>query len=84
VVVDEQLEAASLSSAITEAGGEMLRRVFLFDSYRGKQVADGKKSLAFSLRFQSDERTLTDEEITTALTRVVRALEEKFGARLRA
>jgi len=84
VVVDEQLEAASLSSAITETGGEILRRVFLFDTYRGKQVADGKKSLAFSLRFQSDERTLTDEEITTALTRVIHALEEKFGARLRA
>ncbi len=84
VVVGEQLAAASLSSAITEAGGEILRRVFLFDTYRGKQVADGKKSLAFSLRFQSDERTLTDEEITTALTRVIHALEEKFGARLRA
>ncbi len=83
VVVDEAVEAAALNSAIIAAGGEILRRVLLFDVYRGKQVAEGKKSLAFGLRFQSDERTLTDEEITAAMERIVAELEGRFDAKLR-
>jgi phenylalanyl-tRNA synthetase beta chain len=83
VVVDEAVEAAALSSAIAAAGGEILRRVLLFDVYRGKQVGEGRKSLAFGLRFQSDERTLTDEEITAAMERIVEELERQFDAKLR-
>ncbi len=84
VVVDEGVEAAAVNEAILGAGGEILRGVTLFDVYRGKQMDEGKKSLAFGLRFQSRERTLTDEEITAASDNIVRALEEKFDARLRA
>ena len=63
VVVDEGIEAAAINAAILESGGDILRDVTLFDIYKGKQVGDNKKSLAFGLRFQSNERTLTDEEI---------------------
>jgi phenylalanyl-tRNA synthetase beta chain len=84
VVVDEQVEAAALISAITAAGGNILRHALLFDVYRGKQVDENKKSLAFSLRFQSDERTLTDEEITAVFAGIVADLERRFGAKLRA
>lgn len=56
----------------------------MFDIYRGEQVGEGKKSLAFSLRFQSGERTLTDDEVTAATSRIVKALEDRFDARLRA
>jgi phenylalanyl-tRNA synthetase beta chain len=83
VVVDEQVEAAALTSAIVAVGGELLRHVLLFDVYRGKQVDEGKKSLAFSLRFQSDQRTLRDEEITIAFDRIADELEKLFGAKLR-
>jgi phenylalanyl-tRNA synthetase beta chain len=84
VVVDERVDAAALDAAIVEAGGEILKSVLLFDVYRGKQVGEGKKSLAFSLRFQSGERTLTDEEIAAASERIVKTLEERFDAELRA
>jgi len=84
IVVDDAVEAAALYSAIRTAGGEMLKRVVLFDMYRGKQVGEGKKSLAFNLRFQSSDRTLTDEEVTAAFNRVVEELEKRFGAKLRA
>jgi phenylalanyl-tRNA synthetase beta chain len=83
IVVDEHLEASALRSTIAMAGGNMLRRVNLFDIYRGKQVGEGKKSVAFSLRFQSDERTLTDEEVTAVFDRIIGELEKRFSSKLR-
>jgi phenylalanyl-tRNA synthetase beta chain len=84
VVIDEAVETGALTSAIAEAGGEILRRVLLFDVYRGNQVGEGKKSLAFNLRFLSSERTLTDEEVGAACDRILKVLTDRFGARLRA
>ena len=84
VVVDESVEASALSATIAGAGGEILKDILLFDIYRGEQVGEDKKSLAFSLRFQSGERTLTDDEVTAATSRIVKALEDRFDARLRA
>ncbi len=83
VVVDEGVEAATLHAAMVAAGGETLKSVTLFDVYRGAQVGKNKKSLAFSLRFQSDERTLTDEEVTAGCTAIMNALEKGFNAKLR-
>lgn len=83
VVIDQHIEAAALKATIQEVGGETLRRTLLFDVYRGKQIEPDKKSLAFSLRFQSDTRTLTDDEITDAFNRIVAELEKRFGATLR-
>lgn len=83
VVVDEDIEAATLMSAIEEVGGETLKRTVLFDVYRGKQIASNKKSLAFSLRFQSNTRTLTDDEINESMRRIIAELEKRFGASLR-
>ncbi len=84
VVIDEDVEAAVVSGAIREAGGDILDNVLLFDIYRGKQVDEGKKSLAFSLRFQSHDRTLTDEEISAASDKIIKSLEKLFEAKLRA
>jgi phenylalanyl-tRNA synthetase beta chain len=55
-----------------------------FDVYRGDQVGPGKKSIAFSVAFQSPERTLTDEDAAELRDRIVEALERRFGAQLRA
>ena len=84
VVVDEGVEAAAVYEAIMGAGGKTLCDGVLFDVYRGKQIDEGKKSLAFGLRFQSRDRTLTDEEIAAASKNIMKALEKKFDARLRA
>jgi phenylalanyl-tRNA synthetase beta chain len=84
VVVDQEVEAAAVSAAIWRSGGDTLRDITLFDVYKGTQVGDRKKSLAFGLRFQSDERTLTDEEIAAASDTIVKILEERFDAKLRA
>ena len=55
-----------------------------FDVYRGEQVGEGRKSIAFAVSFQSEERTLTDEDAAELRERIVAALAERFGAELRA
>ncbi|MFQ5857681.1 MAG: phenylalanine--tRNA ligase subunit beta, partial [Anaerolineae bacterium] len=59
LVVDEDVPAAQVRDLIREAGGELLRRVELFDVYTGAQIPGGKKSLAYSLTYQAQDRTLT-------------------------
>jgi phenylalanyl-tRNA synthetase beta chain len=55
-----------------------------FDVYRGEQVGDGRKSIAFAVSFQSPERTLTDEDAAGLRGKIVAVLRERFGAELRA
>jgi phenylalanyl-tRNA synthetase beta chain len=84
VVIDEAVPAAEVKMVIEEAGGNLLRDVRLFDLYRGKQIEAGKKSLAYSLTFQADDRTLTDKDANKIRDKIVRRLGDKFGATLRA
>ena len=80
LLCDEETTVAELSGCITEAGGKLLRRVDLFDIYRGKGVAEGKKSVAFSLQLRADDRTLTDTDSEGVISKVLTALETKLGA----
>ena len=84
VAVDEDVEVGALVDASREAAGALLREARVFDVYRGGQVGAGRKSVAIHLAFQSPERTLTEEEATTAREHIVAALAERFSAELRA
>ena len=68
---------------ITGAAGKLLRDVKLFDIYRGTGVPEGKKSMAFSLELRADDRTLTDTDSESVVTKVLSALKEKLNAILR-
>lgn len=81
-VTDVEIPVLSLQKAIAEAVGKTLESIQLFDVYQGEQVGHGKKSVAFSLKLRSPERTLTDEEAEAAMKRAIKAL-EKMGAALR-
>jgi phenylalanyl-tRNA synthetase beta chain len=83
-VVDEEVPAAEVLAAIREAAGELLREVEVFDEYRGEQIGEGKRSLAFRVSFGSPERTLTDEDVAPVRASIVDALAARFGAVLRA
>ena len=72
-----------MEKAIREAGTEILREVKLFDVYRGEQVEAGKKSVAFSLTYRHDDKTLTDEEVDQIHGKVIELLKEKFKAVIR-
>ena len=83
-VVDEDVAAAEMLAAIREAAGELLRELEVFDEYRGEQIGEGKRSLAFRLAFGSPEQTLTDEDVAPVRASIVDALATRFGAVLRA
>ncbi|HJQ50927.1 MAG TPA: phenylalanine--tRNA ligase subunit beta [Gaiellaceae bacterium] len=83
-VVDEEVSAAELLAAIREAAGGLLRELEVFDEYRGDQIAEGKRSLAFRLAFGSPEGTLTDEDVAPVRASIVDAVSSRFGAVLRA
>ena len=83
VICDEAVTVAMAEDVITTAAGKLLRSVKLFDIYQGKGVAEGKKSLAFSLELRADDRTLTDTDTEGVMTKVLAALKEKLGAELR-
>jgi phenylalanyl-tRNA synthetase beta chain len=82
--VPEEVSAAELVAAARSAAGPELREMRPFDVYRGGQVGEGRKSLAFAVSFQSSERTLTDEDAAALRERIVDALRQRFGAELRA
>ena len=84
LVVDTNVPVAEVADVIRSGGGELLEDVRLFDVYEGEQLGEGKKSLAFALRFRAADRTLKQEEATEARDRVVAAAEDRFGATLRA
>ena len=83
LICDEAVTVAQVEDVITAAGGKLLRSVKLFDIYRGKGVAEGKKSMAFSLELRADDRTLTDADSEGVTSKVLAALSEKLGATLR-
>src|SRR5919204_2601703 len=83
-IVDEDLPAAELFAAAREAAVPELREIRFLSDYRGEPIPAGKKSIAFSVAFQSAERTLTDEDAAALRQRVVEAIAERFGGELRA
>lgn len=83
MLVDVDVNAADIEKAMTKAASQNLTQITLFDVYTGKQVEEGKKSLAFSLTFQSNDKTLTDAEIDPAIEKIVAKLQKDFNANLR-
>lgn len=83
LLVKEDVYVAEIESIIREFGGKLLENVMLFDVYRGKQVQEGKKSVAFNLTYRASDKTLTDEEVVKVHNKVLGALKEKLDAVLR-
>jgi len=83
VVVDSSVAGGALTAAIVSSAGELLESVKVFDVYTGDRIGSDKKSVALALVYRHGERTLTDEEVTEAHTRVLAQLEQSFGAELR-
>ena len=84
LVVDAGVPSAELGTTIERAGGELLEGIELFDVFSGEQVGEGKKSLAYKLRFRAPDRTLTVDEAIAAKDAAVASAAERFGATLRA
>ena len=83
LVVDDDLPAQAVEDAIRAAGGEWLREVTLFDLYVGEPIPAGKKSLAYALTFQADDRSLTEDEVRVLYRRIQAHTAAELGAATR-
>lgn len=83
IVVDESRSAEEVLAVIKQGGGKMLAKAELFDIFRGPAVGIGKKSLAYSLMYQSAEKTLTDKDATAIRNKIIKRLDQVLGAKIR-
>jgi phenylalanyl-tRNA synthetase beta chain len=83
LVAGTDVPAAELADALAEGGGDLIEDVRLFDVYSGEQVGEGRRSLAYTLRFRAADRTLTSEEANAARDAAVAVAASRFGAALR-
>ncbi|MEU4396831.1 phenylalanine--tRNA ligase subunit beta [Kribbella sp. NPDC023855] len=80
LIVGAEVAAADVEAALVEGAGELLESIRLFDLYTGEQIGEGKKSLAFALRFRAADRTLTETEVSAARQAAVQVTVDRFGA----
>ncbi len=83
VLVDKGIPASDLIASISKSGGAMLKETILFDVYEGANIDDGARSMAFSLEFRDEEKTLTDDDVNVVFDKIVSALQADHNARLR-
>ncbi len=80
---DEELQVGEIEAVMRQAGGKLVESVAIFDVYRGKQVPDGKKSVAFNVSLRAQDHTLTVAEADTCTAKILKALDQKLGLQLR-
>ena len=83
-VCDDELEVGKIEAVMKLAGGKTVESVKLFDVYRGKQLGEGKKSVAYSVSLRAADHTLTDEEADKTAKKILTLLERELGITLRA
>lgn len=83
VLIDEEILVQDIEETIKKQGGKILESVKLFDVYQGKQIPEGKKSIAYALIYRGESKTLTDNEVNKVHDKIVKTLEFKLGAELR-
>lgn len=83
IVIDTDVEAQTIINAVRNYGGELVNKVNIFDIYQGEGLAEGKKSLAFSISLQASDRTLEDSDVTSVIEKICQGLNKDFGAVLR-
>ena len=82
-VVDDVVPHIKVEEAIRKSGGSLLVKATLFDIYAGPQIGSGKKSLAYALEFQANDRTMTDNEVDRNISRIVQSVQQLCNAVLR-
>ncbi len=83
IVVDEEITVEELLNSIKSACGTLFYECYLFDIYRHNSIGNNKKSLAFKIRLSDINKTLTDEEVSNVINKVLKSLSYKHGAVLR-
>ena len=82
-IIDKNINAGEVATSIKKAGGRLLTNIDVFDVYTGENVEKGKKSVAYKLTFQSNDRTLTEEEVMDVFNKVIEKITKDYKAILR-
>lgn len=82
-IVKNDTKASDIVNAIRKSGGRLLHDIKIFDVYQGENVKEDEKSIAFSLTFMDETRTLTEDEVMEAFNKIIKYVEEKLNAKLR-
>ena len=83
LLVDRNIMASEIEDIIREKGGNLIESIKLFDVYEGKQIPEGKKSIAYSIIYRSNSRTLKDDEVNKVHDSIIKSVESNLGAQLR-
>ena len=83
LIADNGVLAAQIEGIIKKKAGNIFESLTLFDVYKGKQVPEGKKSMAYSVVFRAEEKTLTDEDVNPVVDSILKALSDQLGVTLR-
>ncbi len=83
MLIDDNINVSKIEKIIKKDAGNILEGYTLFDVYKGSQIPEGKKSVAYSVTFRADDRTLTDDEISAVFDKILAGLKEQLGAELR-
>lgn len=83
IIIDEDIMMSQVKVIASKIAGELLEDFKVFDIYTGEQIDEGKKSVAFNLRFRSHEKTLKDEDVNVIMERIVETLKDELRAVLR-
>ncbi len=83
LIVDESVKAETVEALIRQTGGRSVTNVRLFDLYRDEKIGEGKKSLAYALTYQAEDKTMTDADAAAIRNKIVKRLEKEVGAKLR-
>ncbi len=83
LLVKEEVIVKDIEDIIKAKGGKLLEDIQLFDVFRGKQIPEGYKSVAYNISFRAEDRTLTDDEVNSPMKKIIAELEAKLGAQLR-
>jgi len=82
-IVDEDIQAGDIKETIAETGAPLVKNVQVFDVYKGENLPEGKKSIAYSLHYQDTEKTLKDDEVEQSYQHIVSTVNAKFNAYVR-
>jgi len=83
LIVEEKVSGDTIKRLISRSGHDIIASVVLFDLYKGESIPEGYQSVAFRIRYQSEDRTLTDEEVQEVHSRIADALKNEVGAAMR-
>ena len=83
ILVDDSVLVGDIEEAIRKAGGPLVEKITLFDIYKGAQIEEGKKSIAYAIVYRDTKKSLTDNDVNKVHDRILKALEHKLGAQLR-